>query len=104
MAILGQKGPTTAGTPVIMSATAIGPGTYMLWPNPANSGTYMYLGHTSQTATSAAGLVLKKEVNDIAITVVDIADLWINSDGDGNTVCWCLVEGQNIGKRAPVSW
>ena len=105
MAILGQKGPTTAGTPVVLSSTAVGAGKYLIWAHPANTGSYMYLGYTSQTATSAAGAVLKKSDFPILLSMVDIADLWVDSDTDADTICWVLAEHENVGVHAPhVTW
>ncbi|MBV6343494.1 hypothetical protein [Candidatus Magnetobacterium casense] len=104
MAILGQKAVTTAGTAYALSTADLGCGTWKLYPHPANSGTYMYLGYTSQTATSNTGVVLKKAVDEITITVVDLADVWVGSDTDGNSICYVQVENESVGKRAPVSW
>ncbi|MBV6343493.1 hypothetical protein [Candidatus Magnetobacterium casense] len=102
MAILGQLGPSTAGTPV--QESDLGPGTYRLWAHPANGGTYMYLGYTSETATSAVGVVLKKGEEAIIVTVTDASDIWVDSDTDANVICYLKLEGESVGLHPPVSW
>ena len=102
IAVCGQTGPTTAGTPVQNST--MGVGTFCIYPHPANTGSYMYLGYTSQTATSNGGIVLEKDVDKISITVVDASNIWVDSDTDADTICWVQTEAQNNLAKAPVGW
>jgi len=101
MAINGQKAVTAAGTPEVISATAIGPGTYLFRAHPGNTGDYCYLGFTSLQATSQAGYIVNKTDDEITMTLVDPADLWVDSDTNADRICWIRSEGENQGKKAP---
>ena len=104
MALNGQTIVTAAGTPEVFSTVAaVGPGTVLVRAIPGNTGDYCYIGFTSLTATSEAGYVINKTDDEIALTLVDPADLWVDSDTSGDKICWIMSEGENQRIKAPAA-
>lgn len=92
----------TALTPVAGPAT--GAGTYLLMANPANTGTYSYVGlDANDTVTSTTGYPLSKTLgNQIVVTVgVDgLTSLWFKSDTVNDDVIYLKIAGEGDGVAA----
>ena len=101
--LTGQKSVTTAGTAVqVTTAGLVGPGTYLFKALAANT-SYVYVGNTTGTVTSASGYQLTSATEQIVCTVTDLSQVYLNSVTDGQGICWIRVEGQNIGAAAPAA-
>jgi len=100
--ISGQLAVATAGTEVKFS-TSLPPGTYLIKPMGANSGSYMYIGNDGADAVSStSGYQLKKGLDSIVITVNDPSKLYVDSDTNGDKICFCRVMGEGVGIAPPV--
>lgn len=89
----------TALTP--LAGPSSGAGTYILQANPANSGTYCYVGRdANDTVTSTTCFSLSKSIgNQLRITLgVDgLSSLWFSSDTANDDVMWMKVAGEGSG-------
>jgi len=103
MAKNGQIIVATSGVVQTFSTANITGGTYTIRADPANTGTYCYIGYTSETATTITGYVLNKgDLTGITITVNDPdGTLWVNADTSADVICWIKSEGENVGVKAP---
>jgi hypothetical protein len=104
MALSGIITVATAGTAVVGPST--GAGTFRIIANPANTGTYMYIGNVSDDVSSANGYPLAKtNTVGIAITVGDggLAEYYFDTDTNGDDCFWLKITGENPQVRAPAA-
>lgn len=95
-AISGIITVTTAGTAVAGPAT--GPGTFQIIANPANSGTYMYIGNDgADDVASTNGYPLSK-ANTFGVTVTvglnGLQDYYFDTDTNGDDCFYLRVLGE----------
>ena len=90
----GQITVTTAGTAVVGPNT--GPGTFVLKPVSANSGTYMYVGNDgSDDVASGTGFDLKKDLDKIMLTVSNLNQWYFDTDTNGDKMSYIKVLGDH---------
>lgn len=95
-----QKTITTAGTAVVGPTT--GPGTFQVEAIPANTGTYCYVGNDGADDVAAGtGYVLKKDGKPVILTVSDMAEVWFDSDTNGDKVMILKIGGEQMGVNPP---
>jgi hypothetical protein len=96
---------TTAG--IAEQGPDCGGGTFKIVADPANGGTYIYVGNDgSDTITSTTGVPLAKtNTVGIVVTVGDdgLQDFWFDTDNNGDKVHILKIEGVNTGVRAPAA-
>jgi hypothetical protein len=98
----GQVVVAAAGTAVQFTTGNIGPGTYRVKALGGNTGNYMFVGNSSTgDVTSSNGYQLTKAVDSILVTVTDLSELWLDTDTNGDGVCWIRVIGESVGVRPP---
>ena len=92
----------TAGTAV--AGPASGPGTFQLIANPANTGTYMYVGDDGTGDVAAGnGFPLSKTLGNQTVVVVGpggLAEYMFDSDTNGDDVIYLRVAGEGDGVPA----
>ena len=105
LVLSGQVTVTTAGAAVAFTtAGTAGPGTYLIKPMGANTGTYVYLGNDgADDCTSSNGYQLKKGVDTILVTVTDLSEYRLDADTSGDKACWVRVMGEGGGVAPPAA-
>lgn len=93
---------TTAGTAVAGPAT--GPGTFALIANPANTGTYCYVGNDGEGDVAATnGYPLSKTLGNQLVVVVGpggLAEYMFDSDTNNDDVIYIRIAGEGDGVPA----
>lgn len=78
-----------------------GPGTFVLMANPANSGTYCYVGlDENETVTTTTGYPLSKSLGNQVVVVVGpggLAELMFLSDTENDDICYFRIAGEGDG-------
>ena len=98
----GQVSVTTAGTAVQFTTTA--PGLYEIKPLGGNTGSYVYVGNDGAgDVTSSNGYQLKKGLDSILVSVTNLSQLWLDSDTDGDGVCWHRVTSGSVLTAPPTA-
>lgn len=102
MALSGFITVTTAGTAVAGPAT--GPGTFALIANPANTGTYCYVGNDgADDVASTNGYPLSKTLGNQIVLVVGLgglAEYYFDSDTNGDDLIYLKLAGEGDGVPA----
>jgi hypothetical protein len=87
---------TTAGTAVQGSSTSAG--TFVFQANPANSGTYCYIGNDGAgDIASTTGYTLQKGVNQVALVLSNLNAVWFDSDTNGDKIDVVRIGAANEG-------
>jgi hypothetical protein len=96
---------TTAGTAVVGPST--GAGTFLVRANPANTGTYMYMGNDGADDVSATtGLpIAKTNVYGVLVTVGPggLAEYYFDTDNNGDDCFYLKVAGEGVGALPPAA-
>jgi hypothetical protein len=94
----------TGTTPVVTAGPATGAGTFVLIANPANTGTYCYVGNNgSDTVSSTTGYPLSKTLgNQVVVTVGTggLAELYFLSDTQNDDIIYLKIAGEGDGVAA----
>lgn len=86
---------TTAGTAV--RGPDIG-GTFLIKPDPGNTGTYCYIGNDGAgDVASTTGFKLSKNEGAVVIVVQSLYDVWFDSDTNGDKLTWLKIESTSGG-------
>ena len=87
-----------------LAGPATGAGTFVLMANPANTGTYCYVGRsTADSLTTTTGYPLSKTLgNQLVVTVgVDgLSGYWFLSDTENDDIIWIKIAGEGDGIAA----
>lgn len=101
MTISGVITVTTAGTAV--AGPNVGPGVYLLKPDPANTGDYVYIGDDGTGDVSATtGLKLAKADGPIQIAVRSLTNLYFDVATSGDKITYLRVADARNEAYAPV--
>jgi len=102
MALSGIITVTTAGTAVAGPAT--GAGTFAIIANPANTGTYMYIGNDgADDVASGNGYPLSKTLGNQVVVTVGIgglAEYYFDTDTNGDDCFYLRIAGEGDGVPA----
>ena len=80
-----NKAVTTAGT--ALAGPDTGAGTFAVQADPANTGTYMYIGNDgADDVASTTGYALKKDLNPIIMSVSNMSQVFFDTDTSGDSV------------------
>lgn len=104
IALAGQVSVTCAGKAVRFTSTYAG--TYLIRPLSGNGGTYVYVGNDGSTTgdvTSSNGYQLKKDLDNLLITVNNMNQLWLDATTAGDGVSWIKVMNQANNIAPPVA-
>jgi len=92
---------TTAGT--ALAGPDTGAGTFAIQADPANTGTYMYIGNDgADDVASTTGYALKKDLNPIVMSVSNMNQVWFDTDTSGDSVVILKLSGaqENVSPSA----
>lgn len=86
-AMSGQVTVATVGTAVAFG-TDVHADKFALLADPANTGTYMYVGNDgSADVSSTTGFALKKGDPPVVSRFAP-KDMWVDTDNNGDKLCW----------------
>jgi len=92
----------TAGTAV--AGPASGPGTFQLIANPANTGTYMYIGDDGAGDVAAGnGFPLSKTLGNVMVVVCGpdgLQGYYFDADTSGDDIVYLQIAGEGDGVPA----
>ena len=89
--VSGQVTVSTAGTAV--AGPDIEGGVFQFQANPANTGTYCYVGSDGAgDVSSTTGFTLKKGQNTLILVVSNLDRLYFDSDTNGDKVDWIRLD------------
>lgn len=96
--ISGQITVTTAGTAVSGTASIV-PGLFEFTPVHGNTGTYCYVGNDgADDVSSSTGYHIKKDGSPLVLSCDDLAQLYFDSDTNGDKIAWLRIADQNAGQ------
>lgn len=96
-----NKAITTAGT--ALAGPDTGAGTFAVQADPANTGTYMYVGNDgADDVASTTGYALKKDATPIIMTVTNMNQVYFDTDTNGDSVVILKLQGESQGIAPPV--
>ena len=90
---------TVAATGTAVTGPDSGPGTFLLWANPANTGTLCYVGNDgADDVGSTTGYTLSKSIgNTVVLKVSNLNQWYFDADTNGDKIQYIMIEGESLG-------